>query len=116
VTEKITIIKVLGKDDAGPTVDDIKRWREIFALNQMTPQQAEETGEVQVETLSEKQEGQCYMTLVKIGGEDFRPTFDDLESWKQVFEEAKNDPDFKIFTHPAVDIRVINIGKIVAVE
>lgn len=75
-----------------------------------------ETGEVQIETLAEKQEGKCYLTLVRIGTEDYKPTFADLENWRNVFKEAENDPDFKIFTHASVDISVINIGKIIAVE
>lgn len=41
---------------------------------------------------------------------------EDLEAWRNVFEEAANDPDFKIFTHPNVEIEVIPVGKIVAVE
>ncbi len=34
--------------------------------------------------------------IVKI---DKKITDEDLEIWRQVFEEAQNDKDFKIFTH-----------------
>lgn len=46
------------------------------------------------------------LTLVKIGGagENYKPTPVDLEGWRQVFEEAQYDKDFKIFTHDAVTV------------
>src|SRR5258708_3924651 len=37
------------------------------------------------------------MTLVKIGGPDYRPTHADLETWRNTFEECQYDKDFKIF-------------------
>ena len=116
MSNKITIIKVLPHEGASPSAEDIQRWREIFHQNLMTPQQAAETGEVQIETLAEKQEGECYITLVRVGDENYSPTLKDLENWREVFEAAQNDPDFKIFTHPSIDISIINIGKIIAVE
>ena len=87
-----------------------------FSRNLLTPEQMAETGEVQIETLAEKQEGECYITLVRVGDENYSPTLKDLENWREVFEAAQNDPDFKIFTHPSIDISIINIGKIIAVE
>lgn len=44
------------------------------------------------------------LTLVKIGGEDYKPSPVDLDAWRQVFEEAQNDKDFKIFTHDKVAV------------
>lgn len=44
------------------------------------------------------------LTLVKVGGEDYKPTPADLDSWRQIFEEAQNDKDFKIFTHDKVAV------------
>ena len=46
------------------------------------------------------------LTLIKIGGagENYKPTPVDLEAWRQVFEEAQYDKDFKIFTHEAVTV------------
>lgn len=44
------------------------------------------------------------LTLVKIGGEDYKPSPADLDAWRQVFEEAQNDKDFKIFTHDKVSV------------
>lgn len=44
------------------------------------------------------------LTLVKIGGTDYRPSPVDLEAWRTVFEEAQYDKDFKIFTHEQVQV------------
>lgn len=52
-----------------------------------------------------------YVTLVKVGGDDYKPSARDLDVWRQIFEEAKNDKDFKIFTHYAVNIEQIKLGK-----
>ena len=117
MADKITVIKVLGaNEDFIPNRADIERWHQIFAEEKMTVQEAVATGEIEAEVLPEKKEGQHYLTLVRVGGDDYMPTFEDLEVWKTVFEDAKGDPDFKIFTHPNIDITVIDIGKIVAIE
>lgn len=44
------------------------------------------------------------LTLIKIGGEDYKPNAIDLDAWRQVFEEAQSDRDFKIFTHDKVAV------------
>lgn len=44
------------------------------------------------------------LTVVKIGSADYKPTFADLESWRDQFAQAKGDKDFKVFTHEGVDI------------
>jgi len=42
---------------------------------------------------------------VKLGGSnDYRPTQDDIDSFKQILEEAQYDKDFKIVTHDGVTI------------
>lgn len=54
------------------------------------------------------------LTLVKVGGEGadaLHPTFADLEAWKQVFEEAQYDKDFKIFTHPGVTVERVGYNQ-----
>lgn len=47
------------------------------------------------------------LTLVKIGGDTFQPSPTDLDQWRQVFEEAQNDKDFKIFTHEKVTVEKV---------
>jgi hypothetical protein len=53
------------------------------------------------------------LTLVKIGTEGadgLKPTFADIEAWRNVFEEAQYDKDFKIFTHPGVTVERVGYG------
>lgn len=49
------------------------------------------------------------ITLVKVGDSSYTPTPQDLEHWKQIFEEAQTDPDFKIFTHSAVSVTQLEV-------
>lgn len=51
------------------------------------------------------------LTLVKIGSENYKPTFADLEAWRSVFEEAQYDKDFKIFTHEGVAVERVGYGQ-----
>lgn len=50
------------------------------------------------------------LTMVKIGNQDFRPTPADLEHWREIFENASSDKNFKIFTHDAVSVEPIGFG------
>jgi hypothetical protein len=51
------------------------------------------------------------LTLVKIGSADYKPTFADLEAWRNVFEEAQYDKDFKIFTHEGVTVERVGYNQ-----
>src|SRR6185436_9819403 len=54
------------------------------------------------------------LTLVKIGTdghEGLHPTFADIEAWRNIFEEAQYDKDFKIFTHAGVAVERIGYGQ-----
>lgn len=50
------------------------------------------------------------LTLVKVGSADYKPTPGDLDSWRNIFEEAQYDKDFKIFTHEGVTVERIGAG------
>jgi hypothetical protein len=50
------------------------------------------------------------LTIVKIGSENYKPTFADLEAWRSTFEEAQYDKDFKIFTHEGVAVERVGYG------
>lgn len=39
------------------------------------------------------------MTIIKIGGAEHKPNYEDLVLWRDVWEQATTDKDFKIFTH-----------------
>lgn len=50
------------------------------------------------------------ITLVKVGGTaegEYHPTPEDLEKWRQTFEAAQYDKDFKIISHAGIDIQRI---------
>jgi len=54
------------------------------------------------------------LTLIKIGSEGAdgqHPSVADLEYWRQVFEEAQYDKDFKIFTHPGVAVERVGYNQ-----
>ena len=44
------------------------------------------------------------LTLVKLGGNDYRPSQADLEAFRMILEEAQYDKDFKLVTHSDVSI------------
>jgi hypothetical protein len=48
---------------------------------------------------------------VKIGSGDFRPSPVDLENWRNVFEQAQYDKDFKIFTHQDITVERVGYGQ-----
>lgn len=54
------------------------------------------------------------LTLVKIGSDapdGLHPTWTDLEAWRNVFEEAQYDKDFKIFTHAGIAVERVGYGQ-----
>lgn len=54
------------------------------------------------------------LTLIKIGtdgADGLHPTFADLEAWRNVFEEAQYDKDFKIFTHAGIAVERVGYGQ-----
>jgi len=50
------------------------------------------------------------LTLVKLGGNEYRPTQSDMESFRQILEEAQYDKDFKLVTHADVQIERVGYG------
>jgi hypothetical protein len=51
------------------------------------------------------------LTLVKIGGPDYKPTHADLEAWRAVFEEGQGNKDFKVFTHEGVTVERVGYNQ-----
>jgi hypothetical protein len=47
------------------------------------------------------------ITLIKVGNENYKPAPADLEYWRELFENAQNDKDFKIISHEGVTIERI---------
>lgn len=119
---KLTIVKVLPKNGT-ISQKDLDTWHEIFRNNHVSgldksvvEAAAQATGEVEIQHIPTESNGKHFLTLVRVGGDKYTPTHEELEEWRQVFEEASKDPDFTIFTHKDVEIEVIEIGKVVAVE
>jgi hypothetical protein len=112
----ITIIKV-GDKDYWPTPADLERWRDIFTgqtsraeMFEKYPHMKGAPIEVSENAFDSDPDYHC-VTLVKVGSENFQPTAADLEAWRQVFEDAQYDKDFKIFTHSSVEVQQIKFGK-----
>lgn len=117
VKRKLTVIKVLGHDQP-VTHKDLEKWHKIFADKRMSLQRAVATGEVFAEMVPVRQPDseENYMTFVRVGDEKHMPTIGELEDWRKVFADAQSDPDFIIFTYPFVDISVIKLGDVIAVD
>jgi len=47
------------------------------------------------------------VTLIKVGGESYKPSPADLEAWRELWESAQYDKDFKIFCHEQVVVERI---------
>jgi len=50
------------------------------------------------------------LTLVKLGGDNYRPTQSDIEAMRIALEEAQYDKDFKIATHDGVNIERVGFS------
>lgn len=112
---KLTIVKILPKNGT-ITAEELDKWHFMFRNNLVDLKLANESGEVEVQEIPTPKRGQHFITLVRVGSDEYAPTVEDLEQWRQVFEDAAKDPDFKIFTHKDVSIDVIDIHDIIAVE
>ncbi len=79
------ILEIINRE--GMTIDDLHNLKREIALGQIDRQP---------------------LTVVKVSG---NPTFEDLNTWREVFEEASKDKDFKVFTHEAIEVERIPYGK-----
>ena len=107
----LTIVKV-GDHLYHPTVGDIDKWRRIFEGEMEFEDFPEGKNQhVSVETIDlSHKTNERSVVLVKVGSETHIPTEAELNEWRDIFEKAQYDPDFKIFTHPHVNIEVLNFG------
>jgi hypothetical protein len=51
------------------------------------------------------------LTLVKVGSPEFKPSPQQIDSYREIFEAAQYDKDFKIFTNDAVTVERIGSGQ-----
>lgn len=92
----LTIIK---SKKANPTVQYLENLR-----TKVKNQESLVDEDVEIEVIPDHVGG---ITLVKVGNENYIPSSKDLENWRDIFQEATQDPDFKIFTHSAVTVEHI---------
>lgn len=110
---KITIVKVLSSDQS-VSQEELIRYKEEVASNPDFLEEAAKNKEIEYQTFGQDIEGT--LTLVKVGDENYPPSVEELNVWRDLFDQAKKDPDFTIFTHQHVNIEVINLGKIISVK
>ena len=115
IKNPITIIKV-GDKSYKPTQEDLKKWRLIFTgemseedLFEMYPHMKSQP--VETSTLDIDADPDYHRVLLVKIGDEFVPTRADLEAWRQIFEEAANDKDFKIFTGTNIEIEEVKFDK-----
>lgn len=77
---KLTIIKILPKNGT-ISQEDLDKWHEIFRTNSMTYKEALATGEVEIENIPIAKEGEHFLTLVRVGNDEYQPTIEDLAAW-----------------------------------
>lgn len=114
---KLTLIKVCDRNYK-ISQSDIERWAEVFKntkINNPDKYNIISDGDVKVEQIEIDDEENTIL-FVKVGSDSYAPTPADLEAWRDVFEEAKDDPEFNIFTHEHVEVQQVKIGDLVAVE
>lgn len=51
------------------------------------------------------------LSLIKIGDDKFKPTPADLQNFRNLFEQATYDKNFKVFTHNAVTVERVGYGQ-----
>lgn len=111
--KKITLVRVgVGKEDTFiPSPMDLEYWRACFEhTKNIDPQKMQEQG-VNIQTFELEENFVLCVKLGGVNGVPLNPSKEDLEDWKQIFEEAQGDPDFKIFTCSNVELKQIPIGK-----
>lgn len=116
INKSLTIIKI-GDHNYTPSPEDLEKWRSVFAGELSKEEMLEKfphLKEVPIEQTkydTNLDSTSNKLMLVRVGDEKYQPTKEDLESWREIFEQAAYDPDFKIFTHSKVEIDIIDIDK-----
>jgi hypothetical protein len=107
--KSLTIVKV-GNASYRPSPQDLENWRDVFSgkksLKDFPHMKSEHVTTEEIDTSSDKHQ----VVLVKVGNNEYKPTASDLEYWRDIFEMAQYDKDFKIFTHHNINIEVLNFG------
>lgn len=89
--------------------EDLKYWNKRFSEDEPSQKELDHAGIIIEEIDMSAEQDASYLTMVKVGSQSYHPSPADLEEWRQVFENAKGNPDFKIFTHDAVEIQRVKL-------
>src|SRR5271165_5447393 len=115
--KKLIIVKVCAVG-YNPSKEDVKHWADLFAGKSNQIRENENIDKFnllanntyikkEIIEYTQGSEAEKIITLIKIGDEEYSPTVEDLEEWRNVFREAKNDTNFEIFTHYKVQLEQI---------
>ena len=110
----ITIIKI-GDQHYKPTSADLDNWRKVFE-GELSEAEMSKKYPHMVSQPIEKKEFDIGMNanynrvLIVSIGDEFTPTADNIEYWRDMFVMAVKDKDFKIFTSSKIEIRELKIG------
>jgi hypothetical protein len=111
---KLTIVKI-GNCNYKPSPLDLERWSSVFEGKFSRKEMLETYPHLKDFPLSveitEVDESDRDILLVRVGDDNYKPTPEELEHWKEIFEEAAQDPDFKIFTHSSIDVKRYKLEK-----
>lgn len=104
---KLKLVKLPGH----PEAEDLEYWNKQFSEREPSQEELQQHN-ITIEEIDWGEEpDQSVLTLIKVGSETYKPSVADLEEWRQVFENAQGDPDFKIFTHDAVEIQRVEMSE-----
>ena len=119
MSKKITIVKIIGKDEWSLTQEDVERWTNLcnkYSVDEVLSI-GKASGEIkEVKELDLDPKNEHSLTLVKVGSHSYRPSASDLEWWRKLFEEAIELEKSLVFVPNDIDVEVINIDKIISVE
>ena len=112
--QKLTIVKIIDKD-FHPTNKDAQRWNDLMVQGDQNEIDALSlNGKLEYFTIS-RDSTKKQLMLVKLENEHVTPQ--ELEAWREIFSEIENDPYATIiYSGGSIDISVIDIGDIAAVE
>lgn len=116
MNNKLTLIKV-GRDNEIPTPEDLEKWRDIFDKAKDDPDfkiiysKALSSKDLSIEEI-DLTEDPNYITLVKVNiDNEWGINKEDLQAWKEIFQDARKDTNFVIFTHSNVSVERVEVGK-----
>lgn len=110
--QKLTMVKVVD-EGFHPTGEDVQRWNDLMAQdNRQELNELFNDGKLEYFTVS-RESVKKQLMLVKIGE---GATTQELEQWRDIFNRINNNPCSTVLYTGTIDISIIDIGNIVAVE